>query len=234
MNFVICDDDKADAGRLRALLEKYCKESGIGLNIYEFNSGGELLSAINNDIDVIFLDINMDDMDGLTIAKRIREKMDEVPIILVTAFMSYALDGYKVRASRFLLEDDLDNTFTECMDDIMKEIRRKSKIIVLDCVEGEVRIRANDIIMIETSGHKNIICLKDQRYQIYEKLDILTDKLKEYGFLRVHNSYLVNMGHIRSINNYMLTLDDERRIPVPKARYKQVKQEYTLFVGKEL
>ena len=50
----------------------------------------------------------------------------------------------------------------------------------------------------------------------------------------MHNSYLVNMGHIRSINNYMLTLDDERRIPVPKARYKQVKQEYTLFVGKEL
>ena len=234
MNFVICDDDKADAGRLRALLEKYCKESGISLNIYEFNSGGEQLSAINNDIDVIFLDINMDDMDGLTIAKRIREKMEEVPIILVTAFMSYALDGYKVRASRFLLKDDLDNTFTECMDDIMKEIRRKSKIIVLDCVEGEVRIKANDIIMIETSGHKNIICLKERRYQIYEKLDILTEKLKEYGFLRVHNSYLVNMGHIRSINNYTLTLDDERQLPVPKARYKQVKQEYTLFVGKEL
>ena len=234
MNFVICDDDKADAGRLKVLLEKYSKESGIDSNIYEYNSGVDLLSNINSDIDVIFLDINMDDMDGLTIAKRIREKMEEIPIILVTAFMSYALDGYKVRASRFLLKDDLDNTFAECMDDIMKEIRRKSKIIVLDCVEGEVRIKANDIIMIETSGHKNIICLKEQKYQIYEKLDILTEKLKEYGFLRVHNSYLVNMGHIRSINNYMLTLDDERRLPVPKARYKQVKQEYTLFVGKEL
>ena len=234
MNFVICDDDKADAGRLKVLLEKYSRESGIASTIYEYNSGVDLLSNINSDIDVIFLDINMDDMDGLTIAKRIREKMEEIPIILVTAFMSYALDGYKVRASRFLLKDDLDNTFAECMDDIMKEIRRKSKIIVLDCVEGEVRIKANDIIMIETSGHKNIICLKEQKYQIYEKLDILTEKLKEYGFLRVHNSYLVNMGHIRSINNYMLTLDDERRLPVPKARYKQVKQEYTLFVGKEL
>ena len=234
MNFVICDDDKADAGRLKVLLEKYSKESGIDSNIYEYNSGVDLLSNINSDIDVIFLDINMDDMDGLTIAKRIREKMEEIPIILVTAFMSYALDGYKVRASRFLLKDDLDNTFAECMDDIMKEIRRKSKIIVLDCVEGEVRIKANDIIMIETSGHKNIICLKEQKYQIYEKLDVLTEKLKEYGFLRVHNSYLVNMGHIRSINNYMLTLDDERQLPVPKARYKQVKKEYTLFVGKEL
>ena len=234
MNFVICDDDKVDAGRLKVLLEKYSRESGIVSTIYEYNSGVDLLSNINSDIDVIFLDINMDDMDGLTIAKRIREKMEEIPIILVTAFMSYALDGYKVRASRFLLKDDLDNTFVECMDDIMKEIRRKSKIIVLDCVEGEVRIKANDIIMIETSGHKNIICLKEQKYQIYEKLDVLTEKLKEYGFLRVHNSYLVNMGHIRSINNYMLTLDDERQLPVPKARYKQVKQEYTLFVGKEL
>ena len=234
MNFVICDDDKVDAGRLRALLEKYCKESGIGLNIYEFNSGGELLSAINNDIDVIFLDVNMDDMDGLTIAKRIREKMDEVPIILVTAFMSYALDGYKVRASRFLIKDDLDKTFTECMDDICGEIRKKSKVIAFSCVEGDMRLKASDIILIETSGHKNLIKLKNVTYQIYKKLDDLEEMLKGYGFLRAHNSFLVNMAHIRGINSYVLTLDDGRQLPVPKARYKQVRQEYTLFVGKEL
>ncbi len=234
MNFVICDDDKADAGRLKVLLEKYSRESGIGSTIYEYNSGVDLLSNINSDIDVIFLDINMDDMDGLTIAKRIREKMEEIPIILVTAFMSYALDGYKVRASRFLIKDDLDKTFTECMDDICGEIRKKSKVIAFSCVEGDMRLKASDIILIETSGHKNLIKLKNETYQIYEKLDVLEELLKGYGFLRTHNSFLVNMAHIRGINSYVLTLDDGRLLPVPKARYKQVRQEYALFVGKEL
>ena len=69
---------------------------------------------------------------------------------------------------------------------------------------------------------------------IYEKLDVLEELLKGYGFLRTHNSFLVNMAHIRGINSYVLTLDDGRQLPVPKARYKQVRQEYTLFVGKEL
>ena len=73
----------------------------------------------------------MDIMDGLTVARKIRELLEDVPINLVTAFMNYALDGYKVRASRFLIKDDLDKTFRECMDDICQEIRKKSGMIAL-------------------------------------------------------------------------------------------------------
>ncbi|MBR3307632.1 MAG: response regulator, partial [Lachnospiraceae bacterium] len=126
----------------------------------------QLLKAISNgeNVDIIFLDINMDDMDGLSVAKRIREIDDDVPIILVTAFMNYAIDGYKVKASRFLIKDDLDKTFDECMDDICKDIRKKSKTIAFNCVEGEMRLKASDIILIETSGHKNLIKLKNETY----------------------------------------------------------------------
>ena len=88
--------------------------------------------------------------------------------------------------------------------------------------------------MIETKGHKCLIRLKDCTYQIYEKLEDLEERLKGLGFLRTHKSFLVNMEHIRNINSYILTLDDGKEISVPKARYKQVKQEYTLFEGKEL
>ena len=148
--------------------------------------------------------------------------------------MNYALDGYKVRASRFLIKDDLDKTFPECMDDICGEIRKKTNTIVFSCVEGEIKLKASDIILFETSGHKCLIQLRDRTYQIYEKLENLEEKLKGQGFLRTHKSFLVNMVHIRNINSYILTLDNGREISVPKARYKQVKQEYTLFAGREL
>lgn len=236
MKVAICDDDKNDIAKLKILLEQYDNEKHIGFSIQEYRSGSDLLNRVKDgeQVDIIFLDINMDAMDGLTVAKNIRQLLEDVPIILVTAFMNYALDGYKVRASRFLIKDDLDKTFTECMDDICSEIRRKSKIVVFSCVEGEIRLKASDIIMIETAGHKNMIRLQDQIYQIYEKMEVLQEQLRGYGFLRTHNSYLVNMQHIRSINSYILTLDNGRQMSVPKARYKQVKQDYMLFLGKEL
>ncbi len=236
MKIAICDDDKKDIKRLRSLIKKYDDVNQIGISISEYKSGTEMLDVYfdGEKPDIIFLDINMGDIDGLSVAKRIREIDDDVPIILVTAFINYALDGYKVKASRFLIKDDLDKTFDECMDDICKDIRKKSKTIAFNCVEGEMRLKVSDIILIETSGHKNLIKLKNETYQIYEKLDVLEEMLKGYGFLRTHNSFLVNMAHIRGINSYVLTLDDGRQLPVPKARYKQVRQEYTLFVGKEL
>ena len=236
MDIYICDDDRRDITRLKKLIDEYDSEKHIGFTVTGFPSGVEMLKVIRkgNTADIIFLDINMEIMDGLTVAKKIRELLDDVPIVLVTSFMSFALDGYKVRASRFLIKDDLEKTFTECMDDICFEAQRKSKIVSFSCVEGNIRLKSSDIIMIETKGHKCLIRLKDCTYQIYEKLEDLEERLKGLGFLRTHKSFLVNMEHIRNINSYILTLDDGKEISVPKARYKQVKQEYTLFEGKEL
>lgn len=129
MKIAVCDDDKRDIARIKKLIEAYDAENNIGFSISEYKSGSELLKTVSNgeEVDIIFLDINMDDMDGLSVAKKIREEKDDVPIVLITAFMNYALDGYKVRASRFLIKDDLDKTFTECMDDICGEIRKNPR-----------------------------------------------------------------------------------------------------------
>ena len=121
----------------------------------------------------------------------------------------------------------------ECMDDLCNELQRRSKTIHFDCVEGNIQLKASEIILIETEGHKCLIRLKDRTYQIYEKLEEIEKCLKMLGFLMTHKSFLVNMEHIRNINSYILTLDNNRQISVPKARYKQVKQEYTLYKGKK-
>ena len=104
MKIAVCDDDKKDIARLKKLIEAYDAYNNVGFSILEYESGSELLRDFSNGdyVDIIFLDINMDDIDGLSVAKKIREEMDDVPIVLVTAFMNYALEGYKVRASQIL------------------------------------------------------------------------------------------------------------------------------------
>lgn len=235
MKIAICDDEKRDIKRLVSLLEKYSEDKQMDVSIYTYETASDLIAAMSeNEWDIIFLDINMEGMDGLSLAGRIREKDEEVPIILVTAFINYALDGYKVRASRFLVKDDLDKTLPECMDDICIQLQKKKKNMLFNCVEGDVDIMLSEIVFIETTGHKSIIHLGSEDYHLYESMDELENRLKVYGFIRVHQSYMVNIRHIRSINNYVLTLDTGYEIKIPKARYKQVRQERALYVGKAL
>lgn len=236
MNIAICDDDKKDIEKLRTLIEKYGADNRTDFLITEYDSGNKMLDEIKSGEcpDAIFLDINMDDIDGLTVAKCIREEMEDVPIILVTAYMNYALNGYKVRASRFLVKDELDKTINEAMDDICREIRRRLKSILLSCVEGEIRFKVSDIILIESDAHRSEIHTADKRYRIYEKMDVLEEKLSGYGFLRAHRCYLVNIVHVQGIGGYKITMDNGDTVPVPRARYTEIKQKYLLFAGKEL
>lgn len=234
MRIAICDTLKDDRNKLKNMFEEYDIAHHIGFIFFEYENGTEFLRQIETGTmyDMIFLDMNLADMNGLLLAKKIREGLGDVPIILVSELLDHALDGYKVRANRFLFKEKLESSFTECMDDICEEIRQRSKTILLSCVEGEIRIHIAEIVMLENERHKCIIHLQDRYYHIYEKLDTLETMLKRYGFLRIHQSYLVNMQYIRSINNYVLTLQDGRQLSIPKARFQQVKQSYISYVGK--
>ena len=98
-----------------------------------------------------------------------------------------------MKASRFLLKDDLEKTLPECMDDILKEIQQEERVVEFNFVEGNVPIRIDDIIYIETSRHKNIFYTKNQTFSIYRKMDELERDLKGMGFVRIHQSFLINM-----------------------------------------
>ncbi len=236
MRVFLCDDDTRDVSRLAKLIRKYGTDNNIKFCIDSYSSGEELLDDIltEKNVDMIFLDINLARMNGIEIAGKIREKNESVPIIFITAYINYALEGYKVRANRFLVKDDLENTFSECMDDICKEIIKKRKSMMFRCVDGDRRINLSDISLFETSGRQVIIHSADKTFQMYEKLNSLEEEMESYGFIRIHRFYLVNVRYISNIHNYELSLTDGKKLPIPKGRYKEVRVKYTLFMGEVL
>lgn len=235
MRIIICDDDRKDREALISLLQSYEQERNENFEIAEYDSGEGLCEdheALQS-CQLVFLDINMADMDGLKVAMRIKEVQPKLPIVLVTAYMNYVLDGYKVKASRFLLKDDLAETIGECMDDLLIEIRKNNRSLEFSFVEGKTRLLVDDIIYIETARHKNLFYTNQGTFSIYKKLDDLEEELNNLGFVRCHLSFLVNMSYISRISSYVLTLKNGKEISVPKARYPQVKRKYTLFKGEE-
>ncbi len=97
-------------------------------------------------------------------------------------------------------------------------------------VEGKRTINMEEVIYIETNRHKNIFHTKDESYSIYRKIGELQKELEGLGFLRTHQSFLVNMRFVQKISSYVLTLTTGEQLSVPKARYQDVKQEYAAFV----
>lgn len=233
MEIILCDDSEMDRKHLRQLLEEYEIRKKEKFTITEFSSGQELCHAkeVLDNCAIVFMDINMEKQDGLKTAVQLKALYPEILIVLVTAYMGYALEGYKVKASRFLLKDDLEHTLGECMDSLLDELHRKKRYVEFSFVEGERRLLVDDIFYIETSRHKNMFYTKKQTYTIYKKLDELELELSQYGFVRVHQSFLVNMRYIDKISSYVLRLITGKEISVPKARYQEVKRSFALYKG---
>jgi len=112
------------------------------------------------------------------------------------------------------------------LDDLIADIHQNRQELLYRFVEGEKRLRIEDIMYIETSRHKNLFHTTDGVYSIYKKLSEIEEDLTDFGFLRIHQSFLVNMRYIQKISSYVLTLKNGKELSVPKSRYQEVKKQY--------
>ena len=111
----------------------------------------------------------------------------------------------------------------------MGKIQQGDQMIQFRFVEGNVCLRVDDIVYIETYRHKNMFYTTSGTYSIYRKMDELEEELQGMGFVRTHRSFLVNMRYINKINSYIVTLTNGKELSVPKSRYPDVKRQYALF-----
>lgn len=111
----------------------------------------------------------------------------------------------------------------------MREIQQEDQMIQFRFVEGNMCLRVEDIVYIETYRHKNMFYTTSGTYSIYRKMDELEEDLQGMGFVRTHRSFLVNMRYIEKINSYIVTLANGKELSVPKSRYPEVKRRYALF-----
>lgn len=234
LQIAICDDEQFHCEKLKNLLERYMKKNALLYVLHTFSSGEAFIKQCGNSMayDIVFLDINMEEMDGIRTAERIRAYHSDTYIVFVTAFMDYALDGYKVNAVRYLMKDNLEGALEECMKAILQKMQVAK--VTFPFLEGERTLYTDRILYVESRGHKSLFHYMNADmtiYQIYSKLDVLEKQLEGHFFLRIHKSYLVNMKHIRKISNYTVFLDTGEELPVPRLKFQPVKEAFVDYKG---
>lgn len=234
----ICDDEKIFRDDLKEILIRYMTDRGIMLEIDTFSSGKEFVELGIEMVKykIVFLDINMDELDGIMTAKKIRENSKDMFIVFVTAFVNYTIEGYKVDAVRYILKDNK-NLFAsvyECMDAIHEKMDYKITWAEFDFCEGTRKVSLNRILYIESKLHKlEFHVMEDclQKYTLQGTLNEIDDKFAGNDFLRIHQSFLVNMKFIKNISRYRVLLNNGILLDIARARYKYVEEKFIAYRG---
>lgn len=233
LKIAICDDEEYFGRRIKEIVLKYMQALKYNCKTDYFESGKALIkSSVQKwDYDVVFLDVNMEEMDGIETAKAIRKLAPDTYIIFVTAYISYALEGYKVDAVRYLLKEDenLEKAMKECLDTVIDRMNYKEIKCTFEFQNGKMDLMVDRILYVESRLHKVIFFVLDDgisEYYMYEKLDAIEDMLSQFGFCRIHQSFLVNMKYIKNIERYRAFLLNGMELNISKKYYKNIEMQY--------
>lgn len=235
LNIAICDNDPIHVRTLRENIERYMAETGTEFGLTEFYDGSELLENYDPRWDVIFLDIQMDQVDGLTAAARVREIDTKVHIFFLTSFVQYALEGYRVRAVNYLVKP-------------LKYARLRSELsrlpagcgqaddpyIIVKNDAGTYKIYYKDLRYLETSGRNLMLHTGERSIICYRTMREMEEMLKTYGFSRCHSGFLVNLMFVRHVEKYEITLLYGENLPISQPRRKQFMEGLTNYWGSRL
>lgn len=234
----ICEDDPFYIEKEKRLIESYLCKYAIRSEIVTFTSGEELIKTYANSFDIIFLDIELSGMSGITAAKWLREKGAKSYIIFISAYTEYLPEGYKVEAHRYLLKNDemFDESFCECMESVIAKIQMKEEKIGIKVKGGKLSVAPRKILYAESNVHRvSIYVLKQSgnihEYYMYDRLDNVQEKLEKYGFLRIHQSYLINGEHLRKVTRYKAELIRGIELSISKKYFNEVEAFYIRMRG---
>ncbi len=235
MKTAICDDEKEFRKILLNHINSYFEQRGIDFECYEFSSGEALLSQ-NQNFDIVFLDIELGDSNGIDIAKQIQQKNKNTIILIVTSYHQYLDAAMDLKVTRYIDKPVTQNRIYAALDKALSEINEN--IITLHMKDRRViRVKQSDIVYVEAKLKKVTVYTFDKEYVIKESLKELHDILTAAYFAVPHSSYIVNLNYVRDFKRDEFSLDkpyENEKIYVATRKQAEFKRKFLDFIGEDL
>jgi len=232
MKTAIIEDEQIHTDLLTAYLKAWGSKKEILLDIRTFPSAESFLFMWEGtkDFDILFVDIQMKEMNGIEMAKKVRERDEDIAIVFTTGISDYMEIGYEVEALHYLLKPISQEKVGQCMDKVLRR-RQKESFILAHGKEEIIRLPVRRITYIEAQGHGCIVetCLKSGetvRTEIIESISEMEEQLNPYGFIKCHRSYLCRIGSIHQIAKTEIVFDNGSKIPVSRRMYAKTNQAF--------
>ena len=228
LRIAICDDEESARDALRIQLEKIMDETEDEI-VYEFSSGDTCVSWITahpGEVDLLFLDVEMGNENGMDAAKKIRNSNDSLLLVFVTGYTDYVFDGYQVNALDYLVKpaspEKLKNVLYRAKQALSPQT---DQFFVLKNTDGIYRLPYDDILYFYSDRRYINLVTAVKTYTFYGRLNDIEQQMKK-NFIRIHQRYLVNSDKVTFLGSDYVTVDNPacEKLPVSRACRKEASE----------
>ena len=213
----IVDDSTTDAEFVKGILNSWAdlRQANIQAEVFPSAEAFLFRYAEDKDWDILLLDIEMENMDGVTLAKRIRQANDSVQMVFITGFADYISEGYEVAALHYLMKPVKQDKLFAVLDRAVASIQKTERVILLP-VSGEMlRLPISQVQYVEAFSHTVAIITGTDTIQVKMPISEV-EKLLGEEFIRCHRSYLVGLKHIARLSKTEVILDSGKTLPLSR------------------
>lgn len=248
LKIAICDDEE----NMRCLIKKLIGRQDGSFSIMEFSSGGEFLQFWKQEgrerIDILFLDISMDGVDGMEVAKQIRAWKEEreeplwgsLPLLIfVSGYSEYMPKAFSVNAFQYLVKPIGEEEFAQVFSQALRECRyldakKEAEPRRIPVRRGKItrNVSVDDISYIESRNRKIMIVMREEEIECYGKIGEMEEELQK-SFFRIHKGYLINMRFVERYSRTEVRMKDGARLPISKYKYQDFVKAYLEYIAEE-
>lgn len=227
----VCDDEEAVSEQVKNLIAEW----NPAVDVVCFSSGEALLENYQS-YEAVFLDIDMAGMNGIETGKAIRRLDKDTKIVYLTAYRDYVSGAFGVHAFQYLLKPVNKKAIWNVLEEIFRYMKSAEKKIILDfhTVDGALCLPVESIYFFEYENRKIRIVTDKEQYYMADKIGNVAKRMTEFGFSMPHQSFVVNMFHVKNVKNQQIFLDNGMEIPLSQKKQKTWKQELMGYLSQRL
>ena len=221
MQIAYCEDDRLAVERMQDMLERYGAIHREKMQLVAYLSSEEMLFECSEHypFDCVILDIQMEGMNGMSLAHEIRKSDPHVPILFLTTEKSYVFEGYEVNAMRYLLKPLNEEQFFLVLEEVARRKKVEQHYLLVETMDKEkVRVAVGDILYLEANGHTTRIVTTTQECMCRQSFSSLTEQLNNTDMLFCHRSYFVNLKYVTRLEGNEVLMDNGDRLPVSRQK----------------
>ena len=230
LKIAVCDDEQNQIEYITSIVVSWSAHEGHDCEIRTFASAEAFLFEYeeNKVYDILLLDIEMSKMNGIDLAKKVREGNTRVQIVFITGYPDFMSEGFEVAALHYLMKPVKKEKLFSVLDRAVENLGQKEKSLVLETENGTMRVNFSNIIMAEAQGHDTLLMLTTGKETAKIGINELEKQLDD-SFVRSHRSYLVGLRHVTRITKTDVILDNSDLIPLSRRMYAEVNQKFIGF-----
>lgn len=231
LRIAIVEDEPAVAAQLQDYVERFCRENAQKADITVFSNGMDIIEDYRAVWDIILMDIEMPQLDGMSAARRIREVDSAAVLIFITNMARFAIKGYEVDAMDFVLKPVKYTQFALKLKKAVHIISgRRQHYVMLSTNGADRRIPVNEILYIEVINHRLYIHTLQEELTIRSSLQEMESQLSGLHFARSSNSYLVNLHNVTGLRRDSILVPGHE-LPLSRSKRKEFLQALSDYMG---